>query len=353
MKILILGDLHIGARNSNPVLFNMMKSFFNNTLFPYILDNDIKTVIQLGDIHDKRKSIDFVIAEYIINDFFKWFEDNNVKLISLVGNHDSYYKNTIKLDGMSQLTRKSNHITIVNKPSLYTFDNVKFAIVPWICDENKQECLEFIDKNKKSNAILLGHFELAGFEMVKGIKSETGNFDIGILSGYRKVISGHYHITSERDNVIYVGTPYELNWNDYNDKKRFIVYDTKDNEFEMVPTNIVLHEKIMYNDTLKKIDSSRVANKFVKVIANDDYSETKLNKFLIELNKSHPLSIQFIDNRQKKETEIAYAEDDLNNPPKIVLDDIQEYYKNNKEMYDLATRMFEDIHKEVMELDTI
>lgn len=353
MKILILGDLHIGARNSNPVLFNMMKGFFNNVLFPYILDNKIDTIIQLGDIHDKRKSIDFVVAEYIINDFFQWFEDNNVKLISIVGNHDSYYKNTIKLDGMSQLTKKFSNVIIVNKPSTYEFDKTKFILVPWICDENKNECVNYIEKNENSEAILLGHFELAGFEMSKGIKSETGNMDMSSIFGYKKVISGHYHITSEKDNVIYIGTPYELNWNDYGDKKRFIVYDTDDNEFQMIPTNIVLHEKIMYTDKIRKQDFSKYADKFVKVIANEEYSETKLNKFLNELNKVHPHTIQFIDNRQIQEKEQEYTEEDLNNPSKIVLSDIQEHYKDNKEKFDLATKMFEDIYKEVQELDSL
>ena len=307
----------------------------------------------MGDIHDKRKSIDFVVAEYIINDFFKWFEDNNVKLISIVGNHDSYYKNTIKLDGMTQLTRKSNHITIINKPSTYDFDGVRFVLIPWICEENKEECVNYVLSHKDNDSILLGHFELAGFEMTKGIKSETGNFDISELKDYKKVISGHYHITSEKDNIIYIGTPYELTWNDYNDKKRFIVYDTDDNEFQMITTNIVLHEKIMYNDKLKKQDFSKYSDKFVKVIANEDYSETKLNKFLVELNKVHPHTIQFIDNRQSTEKEQEYTEEDLNNPPKIVLDDIQEHYKDNKEMFDLATSMFESIYKEVQELDSV
>lgn len=353
MNILILGDLHIGARNSNPIFFKMMKSFFSEVLFPYIIKNNISVVFQLGDIHDKRKSIDFVIAEFIINDFFKWFEDNNIQFISLVGNHDSYYKNTIKLDGMSQLTKKSKHIIIVNKPSIYTFDNTKFVLIPWICNENKDECVEFIEKNRNSDSILLGHFELAGFEMIKGIKSETGSIDNTLLSGYKKVISGHYHITSENDNIIYIGTPYELNWNDYGDKKRFIVYDTKDNEYQNIYTNVILHEKIIYNDISKKQDFSKYTNKFVKVIANDDYSETKLNKFLNELNKVHPLSIQFIDNRQHVEKELEYAEEDLNNPSKIVLNDIQTYYMNDKELSDLATKMFEEIYKEVRELDTI
>lgn len=355
MSILFLGDLHIGARNSNPVLFKMMKSFFSDFLFPYIKKNNIKTVIQLGDIHDKRKSVDFVVAEYIINTFFKWFEENEVEFISLVGNHDSYYKNTIKLDGMSQLTTKNDYITIIKEPTVKEIEGSKFLFVPWICDENQKECLDAIKKynKKKENIILLGHFELSGFEITSGIITETGNVLLDDLKNYKKVISGHYHLTSEKKNIIYIGTPYELTWNDCNDRKRIILYDTNTNEFQMVYPNIVLYEKILYTDKIKKKDLSIYSGKYVKVIVNEEYNLTKLNKFLKDLNTVHPLSIQFIDNRKIEQKEQVYTEDELDNPANIVIDDIKDYYKDDKEMYDLALNMFETMYKEAIDNDSV
>ena len=78
MKLLFLGDLHIGARNGNPNFLKMMDTYFKEELFPYILNNDISTVIQLGDILDKRRNVDFTISNYLINTFYRFFEENKI-----------------------------------------------------------------------------------------------------------------------------------------------------------------------------------------------------------------------------------------------------------------------------------
>ena len=45
MKILFLGDLHLGARNGNPNFLRMMDDYFKEELFPYILENGVEVVV--------------------------------------------------------------------------------------------------------------------------------------------------------------------------------------------------------------------------------------------------------------------------------------------------------------------
>ena len=346
MKILIIGDLHIGARNSNPVLFKMMQNFFLNSLFPYIKENGIKAVLQLGDVHDRRKSIDFVIADWISKHFFQWFEDNGVAFAALVGNHDSYYKNTISVDGMSQLTRQFKMVKIIKEPSKLVFGGKTFVMLPWICDGNREACAKFAEENADPEAFLLGHFELAGFEMIRGFPSDTDSIDRNIVRRYRKVLSGHYHLTSEKGNVVYVGTPYELGWNDYGDRKRFFVYDTESDLLEEVPTNCTVHEKIAVSAG-EPVQIPSCRGKFVKVVVEGDVKPRELEKILSSISESGAQTVQCISVADASDSEIRLA--DLNDPAAMVAEDIDLKWKNEPDKAALAKSIFKDMLKQAEE----
>ena len=249
MKILFLGDLHLGARNGNPNFLRMMDDYFKEELFPYILENGVEVVVQLGDILDKRRNIDFTISNYLVNTFFKFFTDNKVYLYSTLGNHDVYYRQSIQLDGPSQFA-SGDYIHIVKDCRVVAFDKTKIAMTPWICDENKEEVTNWIVENKNKNTILCGHFELAGFPIQKGYISDKGSIETDKMKGYKCVLSGHYHSPSEKDKITYIGTPYELTWSDYGDEKKFLVYDTVEKVFETVYTKKKMFHKIVYKDDI-------------------------------------------------------------------------------------------------------
>lgn len=293
MKVLFLGDLHLGARNGNIIILNMMDSFFKNELFPFILKNKIETVIQLGDILDKRKNIEFPISNYLLNTFFRFFEDNKINFISTIGNHDLYYRQNLDLDGPSQFADNFKYVEIVKTPRKY----MNIHLIPWICDANKDSVIEYIDLYQNTSDIICGHFELAGFPIHKNFLSTKGTVGEESLHGYKAVLSGHYHSPSAKGNIEYIGTPYQITWNDYGDIKKFLVYDTETNEFEVVKTNTKLFFKIYYSDDIQ-IDYSQYRKSYIKVILTSDYNAKKFEKFLDKLNKeTDALSIQVIDNR--------------------------------------------------------
>ena len=60
MKLVILGDTHFGARGDSLDFHKFFQKFYDEVFFPYLLENDIKIVIQLGDLFDRRKFINFL-----------------------------------------------------------------------------------------------------------------------------------------------------------------------------------------------------------------------------------------------------------------------------------------------------
>ena len=59
MQIAVLNDTHFGARNDNQQFLDYFFRFFDDVFFPYCEEHNIKTVIHLGDIMDRRKYVNF------------------------------------------------------------------------------------------------------------------------------------------------------------------------------------------------------------------------------------------------------------------------------------------------------
>ena len=69
-----------------------------------------------------------------------------------------------------------------------------------------------MDESKSD--IMMGHFEISGFEMHGGHFSQVG-FDKKEFRKFDTVFSGHYHKKSDDGQIYYLGTPYQMMWSDY------------------------------------------------------------------------------------------------------------------------------------------
>ena len=66
MKIALLNDTHFGVRNDSPMFMEYQNKFYNELFFPYLQENNIKTLIHLGDVVDIRKFINHNTANNFI-----------------------------------------------------------------------------------------------------------------------------------------------------------------------------------------------------------------------------------------------------------------------------------------------
>ena len=57
MKVAVVTDTHFGFKNDSPLFLESYLKFFEDQFFPYLLKNNIKTVIHMGDVLDRRKCI--------------------------------------------------------------------------------------------------------------------------------------------------------------------------------------------------------------------------------------------------------------------------------------------------------
>ena len=305
-KLLLLGDTHWGVNNDNPVFHKYFSKFYE-FMFEYIDTNNIKTLIQLGDLFDKRKNINFHSLYEANKQFFDQCESRQpeLKVFVISGNHDCTYKNTNEVNSVSLLSKP--FMTVIDKvPQTINVAGADIDFYPWINESNLDDSLQLANTTKSKFAV--GHFEFSKFPLHKGHIAEHG-MDHTLLSQYQRVYSGHYHTQSQKDNVQYTGTPYELDWADYNDSKGFWVLDTVTGEHEFIQNPFTIYNVLVYNSTHQTIDANEVKDKFIKVLVKDKTDQKHFDTFIDTINSYIPLSLKIVDTSISDSIETAMKSD--------------------------------------------
>lgn len=304
MKIAILNDTHWGARNDNAAIAEHQHKFYRDVFFPYLDEHNIKTIFHLGDLTDRRKYINFVTAKNLEEQFMKVCAEKGITLHMIAGNHDTYFKNTNEVNSLRQLygTTSYDNVNLYwEKPVELDMDGCKIMLAPWICAENEEASMKAFTETKAQ--ILMGHFEIVGYEMDKGHICEHG-MDRKVFQKFDSVYSGHFHQPSKHGNITYLGSQYEMTWSDYDQKRGFSVFDTDTREVTYVRNPFKLFHKIVYDDKdmtiedVANLDTSALTNTFIKVIVSNKENPYIFDLFLDRLQKAMPADIKVVEDHQ-------------------------------------------------------
>ena len=294
MKIAIITDTHFGARNDNQNFNEYFYKFYENVFFPTLEDRGIKTCVHMGDVVDRRKFISYKIANDFRNRFIKRFGELGVDLHIIIGNHDTYYKNTNEVNAMEELVGKDRH-KIYTEPEVVTFDDIPIQFIPWINAGNHNASMAALSRSPAS--IAMGHLEINGFEMQKGFPM-SGSHDKELFRRFDTVFSGHFHHKSDDGQIFYLGTPYEIYWNDYQDPKGFHIFDTATRELERIVNPYGIFEKIYYDDSendYSKHKFSKYRDKYVKLIVVNKKDLYGFDQFVDKLLKADAYEVKIIE----------------------------------------------------------
>ena len=225
MKIAIITDQHFGARKNSKLFHDYFLKFYNDVFFPALEAEGITTIIDMGDTFDSRKGVDFSALTWAKDNYFDRLKDMGITVHTIVGNHTAYYKNTNDINAVDLLLREYDNIKVYSETVPIEVGGLSILLVPWINSENKKKSVAMI--NKSNSPVCMGHLELNGFRATPGHMMEHG-MDWSIFKKFKKTYSGHYHCRSNEENIYYLGNPYEMFWNDVNDKERgFHFIDTE------------------------------------------------------------------------------------------------------------------------------
>ena len=276
MKILLITDQHFGVRNDNVYFIEHYKKFYGNVVIPFIEKLGIKEIINLGDTFDKRRSINYMSLDESKSMWFDPITELGCHMTSLIGNHDIYYKNTLRINAPTELLGEYKNFDIVDKPTTLNYDGLDILMLPWICEENYDKTLRVITESEAP--VCMGHLELNGFEAHPGHVMQTGT-DMYVFQKFKKVFSGHYHTKSNMDNCYYLGNPYQLYWSDYGARRGFHVFDTETLRTTFYRNPYNTFHKLYYNNKLVAPSEEELEGTFVKLIVEDkgDYAKFDYN----------------------------------------------------------------------------
>lgn len=291
-KTIILGDMHIGARNASPILCEFQIKFFEEVLFPYMEQEGIKRILQLGDMFDTRKFSNHIILDQWKRRVFDVIESNNFEIITLIGNHDSASKNTLEVNSQKLLLAEYVCVRPIEKPTVQNLGQ-DFLLIPWICEDNEEEVANAVFKSDE--LFCVGHFEFAGFDMHKGMPA-NGGYDANEFEKFDLVLSGHYHTRSGKDNVLYTGVPYEMTWADYNDQKGFHVFDSKNQKVEFIENPFTLFHRFEYDDSNGAVAIPQgLKDTYVKVVVAKKTDPYEFDKFILNISSQNPADLKITD----------------------------------------------------------
>jgi hypothetical protein len=162
-------------------------------------------------------------------------------------------------------------------------------------------------KNTKSK-VCVGHFEINGFEFYRGIPHLNGEYDSKLFKNYDLVISGHFHTKSNKRNIHYIGTPYQLTWADYDDPRGFHIFDTETLELEFIENPYTIFKKIEYDDVKQNMDFwnkefnyNGLSNCLVKLIVQNKTNPFIFDTVIDKIQKTGVIKLNIIDNQNSIE----------------------------------------------------
>ena len=212
----------------------------------------------------------------------------------IIGNHDTYYKNTNEVNSMDELVGE-DRCNIYTRPTVVDFDDMPIQFIPWINTNNYSETMTALARSPAE--VCLGHLEINGFEMHKGHKAE-GSYDKEIFKRFDTVMSGHFHHKSDDGQIYYLGTPYELYWNDFGDPKGFHIFDTETRELERIVNPFTIFEKIYYDDSSNdytKHNFEKYKEKYVKLIVVNKKDLYQFDVFVDKLLRADAYEVKIIE----------------------------------------------------------
>lgn len=294
-KIALISDVHFGCRNNSEIYLEIIKKLFTQTLANILDTNNITDVRILGDLFDCRNNIN-VRTLNVAMDVFRWYKINkpNIKFKILLGNHDIYYKNRIDVNSIEFL-RNLGNIEVIDAVTTETLCGKSIISYPWLVPgSNEHSHFLSIANGTKKYDLCLGHFEVRGFEISKGVY-DTENLEVSLFKNFGKVYTGHYHLRNTIENVSYLGCPFQQTWGDYGDEKGITILNVEDNTSQFIrnessPEFLKIFVDDLQNKNISKL--KRIKGNHVKFMIDKKVDESWIIKARAKIESCEPLTFE-------------------------------------------------------------
>ena len=347
MKIAIITDQHFGCRKNSKLFHDYFLRFYEDVFFPTLEKEGITTIVDMGDTFDSRKGIDFCALTWAKENYYNRLQKMGIEIHSIVGNHTAYYKNTNDINAINLLLREYANVKIYSETTPIEIDNLSILLVPWINPENEKKTMAMIEQSR--SPVVMGHLELHGFKVNDYVVMEHGT-NIDPFAKFDRVYSGHFHTRSSQNNIHYLGSPYEMYWNDWNDTRGFHLFDTETLEHTPINNPYNIFEKVFYEDTpFQTFDTRGFEDKIVKVIVRKKSDIGQFERFIDKIYSANVAELKIVENFDFSgwydTSETGYESEDTLSILNRYIDDSEVNLDKS-----IITKMVDEIYREACEV---
>jgi len=313
-KIFLIGDIHlsIGYPNKTEKWLKVHREYFNDFLIPMLTEKveEGDMILQLGDFFDNRNVIPINILNYAMDIIVRISEIAPFHLI--IGNHDCWSRSSDEINTIRPFKYIPN-VNVYDKVTQINFEGKELLMMPFI--ENRLEQIKQIDDNNDCD-YLFCHSDLQGARMhLTSIANK--NYDkIGIdeFKGFDGVYSGHIHLLQKNKNFTFVGSAFQMDRNDYNEKKGIFILDVETGKTEFIENKIspvFKKVRIVEEDDIETLEELKDTKDYIDIFISNNLlvSNRKLRRKLeILLENGNFASIEYIDDITNDLEEINESE---------------------------------------------
>lgn len=302
--IAIITDSHFGVRSEAPAMFQHQKKFLDTVFFPTLDKYDIRRVLHGGDYLDRRKYTNHYTLRFIEEQYRGPLRTRGIREDVIIGNHDCFLRDSTNINSVEELYRHDASLRIYTQPTELDVDGCGILLLPWICGNNREASMRAMASS--SAAVVLGHLELSGFSMQRGMPSHEG-LDPALFDRFALVMSGHFHHRSSKDPIQYLGAPYAMTWADFRDPRGFHLFDTETHALTFIENPHTPFARLVYDDLDQPDDyaASVVASilaptspfheAYVKVVVKNKTRPYDFDLVLDALSKVNPQDVLIVD----------------------------------------------------------
>jgi DNA repair exonuclease SbcCD nuclease subunit len=213
-KAAMCTDLHLGRKNNsedhNEDCYNFIKWFCD------VVKNDstIDHVYFLGDWHEQRSAINGLTLKYS-NECAKMLNSLGLPVYFHIGNHDCHMRSDRSIFTTEIFEHLSNFVLI---DQIKKCDEIYGSVlmIPYLFHEEYPELLKYSDI-----PVAIGHLELNGFVLTgEHTVMKHGPNHKDFFKKQKRVFSGHFHKRQQKDNIMYIGNTFPMDYSDANDNER-------------------------------------------------------------------------------------------------------------------------------------
>lgn len=355
----MITDTHFGlSLNNLDKWSDMMESTFYEFVIPYLKKNvkEGDILIHLGDLYDNRTYIP-IITSYKVEKIL--IELSNIlPLHILVGNHDLWNKGSNDINSI-RLFNYIHNIYIHTKTDTIELDGKKLVIIPWV--SKRLDMIAEIDSN--SGDYLFCHSDLNGCKMhLTSVAHKNADMiDITNFKKYKRVFSGHIHLSQVTENHMFIGSLYQMDRNDIGNKKGITILDLSTDEVSFHENNyspIFKKIKILSEEDIDDLDELKGTKDYIDLSISNNLLITnrKLRRKLeIMLEKGNFASVDYIDDITKELVDDEINENIVNIENEEIDISVQLEYEDYIKEYILKQNYDNDKFKEgvMTEMDEI